>query len=224
MSKRFDRTIALIGEENVERIKRAHVLVVGIGGVGGAAVETLVRCGVGELTLVDGDVFEESNLNRQLFATESTLGKNKAEASAARAKEIDRNVKATAIQKFLTAQNVCEILRPRYDYCIDAIDDAAAKVELIVGCKAAGIPIVSAMGAGNRLDCDFAVTDLFKTAYDPFARVMRGLLKGRIDKLDTVCASTPPLLKRGTPASIAAPPIVMGALLANHVVRQLIGL
>lgn len=196
----------------------------GVGGVGGAAAEILVRSGIGEITFVDGDVFEESNLNRQLLATMSTLGMNKAQAAVARANEIDPDVKANALPVFFTADTAGEILNKKYDYCVDAIDDAQAKAELIVRCKQAGMPIVSAMGAGNRLDCDFAIIDLFKTAYDPFARVMRGLLKGRIDKLDVACALSPPLLKRATPASVAPPPFVMGTLLANHVVRQFIGL
>lgn len=224
MSKRFERTAALVGANSVGKLKNSRVLVVGIGGVGGAAAEVLIRSGVGAITFVDGDVFEESNLNRQLFGTESTLGTNKAQAAKVRALEIDSSLNITAIDKFFDSDNADEILSAGYDYCIDAIDDVKSKTELILRCKALGIPIVSAMGAGNRLDSDFEITDLFKTANDPFARIMRRELKGKIDSLDVVCAKSPPTLKSGTPASIAAPPLVMGAMLANHALRRIIGL
>ncbi len=208
----------------MRKLAKAHVLVVGIGGVGGAAAEVLLRSGVGNLTAVDGDAFENSNLNRQLFCTERTLGTNKARAVQLRAAEIASDARVTATEEFFCAENADEILGRGFDYCIDAIDDAAAKAELIVRCKAAEIPVVSAMGAGNRLDSDFEITDLFKTANDPFARVMRQTLKGRIKSLDVVCAKTPPFLKSGVPASIAAPPIVMGAMLAGFVVRRILEL
>ncbi len=216
MSKLFDRLRPLVGDGGVERLKTARVLVVGLGGVGGAAAETLIRSGVGRLTFVDGDVFEPSNINRQLLATSRTVGMNKAAAAKARAEEISPDVVATAVEQFVDAD---------FDYCIDAIDDIKNKIVLIAACKARGIGIVSAMGAGNRLDCDLAVTDIYKTQYDPIARTLRRELKKLgITELDTVCACSPPLARLQEPASAAAPPAVMGAMLAGHVVKRLTGI
>lgn len=220
LSKRFDRTAALIGEDNVARLKSARVLVVGLGGVGGAAAETLARGGIGSLTVVDGDVFDETNLNRQILCTECDIGKNKAEVAKKRILGINREVSVTAISEFVTEYNAAALVSQGYSYCVDAIDDIKGKTALILACKAAGVPVISAMGAGNRIDCDFEITDLFKTKYDPFARAMRHALKDKIKSLDVACACSPPLVKSGTPASFAAPPLVMGALLANHVLKK----
>ncbi len=224
MSKLFDRLRPLVGDGGVERLKTARVLVVGLGGVGGAAAETLIRSGVGRLTFVDGDVFEPSNLNRQLLATSRTVGMNKAAAAKARAEEISSDVVATAVEQFVDAENIGSILDADFDYCIDAIDDIKNKIVLIAACKARGVGIVSAMGAGNRLDCDLAVTDIYKTQYDPIARTLRRELKKLgITELDTVCACSPPLARLQEPASAAAPPAVMGAMLAGHVIKRLTG-
>lgn len=224
MSIRFDRTKALIGAEAFGKIEKSHVLVVGLGGVGGAAVEVLARSGVGKLTLVDGDSFEPTNLNRQILATEAELGMNKAAAAKKRVLAVNSKADVTEIGEFVTPSNIESILSAGCDYAVDAIDDVKNKVLLISACKAKGIPVVSALGAGNRIDCDFAVTDVFKTSGDPFARVMRReLRKIGVTELDAVCSSTPPLVRSGKPSSIAAPPLVMGAMLANFVIKGLIG-
>ncbi|MDE6029573.1 MAG: ThiF family adenylyltransferase [Clostridiales bacterium] len=221
----FVRTAALVGEAAIERLQNAKVLVVGVGGVGGAVAEVLIRSGVGRLTFVDGDNFEPSNLNRQILCTTSELGKNKAVVAAQRATAINPAVKAVAIPKFVDGNSIAEILDGGYDYCIDAIDDLPNKVLLIAECKKRGINIVTALGAGNRIGCDFCVTDVYKTKDDPFARKLRHELKrAGVQSLDVVCALSPPLVKHGTPSSIAAPPLVMGAMLANHAVKKIIGI
>ena len=221
----FVRTAALIGEDSLEKLQNAKVLVVGLGGVGGAAAEVLTRSGVGRLTFVDGDDFEPSNLNRQILCTANELGKNKAVVATLRAAAINPTVKAVAIPKFVDSTNISTILDDGYDYCIDAIDDLPNKVLLIAECKKRGINIVTALGAGNRIGCDFRVTDIYKTKDDPFARKLRHELKrAGVEELSVVCALSPPLVKHGTPSSIAAPPLVMGAMLANHVVTKIIGI
>ena len=216
MQKAFDRTVSLIGEQAFDRLAQSRVIVVGLGGVGGAAAEVLARSGVGALTLVDGDAFEPSNLNRQILCTVADVGKNKAEVAAARVHGVNPSASVTAVSEFVTADNIEGILGDgRFDYCIDAIDDLKNKILLITACKRAGIPVISAMGAGNRLDCDFELTDIFK--------LRRELKTAGVDKLDVVCATSPPFVRAGEPASIAAPPLVMGAMIAGYAVKRLAG-
>lgn len=223
MISAFDRTKALIGEENFGKLSRSHVLVVGMGGVGGAAAEVLVRAGVGHITFVDGDVFEPTNLNRQILCTAHNIGTHKAAAAVERAKAINPDIHAEAVNEFVSEKNIDRILAADYAYCIDAIDDVKNKILLVCACKARGIPVVSAMGAGNRTDCSFKVTDVFSTKYDPLARKLRHELKKcGIASLDVVCADTPPAVVSATPLSYSAPPFVMGAMLANHAVNGII--
>ncbi len=222
MNEAFSRTVSLIGEQAFDRIACAHVLVVGLGGVGGAALNVLARSGVGELTLVDGDSFELSNLNRQQLCTLAVIGRNKAEVAREYVLSINASAKAHAVGEYLSRDNVERILDVKYSYCVDAIDDIKNKTELIVECKRRGIPVISAMGAGNRTDCGFSVVDVYKTQNDPLARKLRRELRDRgVPSLDAVCATSPPDVKSGTPLSIAAPPIVMGAIMANRVVAEL---
>lgn len=221
----FDRTTALVGERGISKLSDAKVLVVGLGGVGGAAAEILVRSCIGNITFVDGDGFEPTNLNRQLLCTVGSLGENKAVAAAKRAAEINPDIVTAYIDGFVTESNVDTILDRGYDYCADCIDDLKNKVLLIEACVRRGLPVVSAMGAGNRIGCDFAVTDVYCTHDDPFAKKLRRELKSAgIVSLDVVCAQSPPLVRTASPSSIAAPPTVMGAMLANHIVRKIIGI
>ena len=216
----FDRTVSLIGEDGFERLRHASVLVVGLGGVGGAATEALARSGVGKLTLADGDVFEQSNLNRQILCTTFSLGKNKALVAKERVQSIMPDTEVVAVPHYVTAENVADLL-VGIDYCLDAIDDIKNKVLLIRECDRRNIPIISAMGAGNRVDCDFGVIDIFKTKDDPFARKLRAeLRKAGITKLDVVCGQSPPIAKANV-FSIAPPPMAMGATLAGFVVKKL---
>ncbi len=227
MSDIFEKTKQLIGADGYKRLSEACVLVVGVGGVGGAATEVLARTGVGRLVLVDGDVFEHSNLNRQIMSSQSAIGAFKAEAAKERILSVNPSADVVAINVYFDDKSKDDIFNDgmRYDYCIDAIDDADNKVKLIIECKRRGVPVISAMGAGNRLDCNFAVTDIYKTQYDPFAKLMRRKLKDAgIASLETVCAATPPTVKLAKPSSIAAPPFVMGAIMADRAICAMIGL
>lgn len=226
MSDIFEKTKRLIGVDGFKRLSQACVLVVGLGGVGGAATEVLARTGVGRFVLVDGDVFEHSNLNRQIVSSQSLIGACKAQATRERILSINPSANVSALNIYFddVGKNAIFPDDVHYDYCIDAIDDIDNKVKLIAECKRRGIPMISAMGAGNRLDCNFAVTDIYKTEYDPFAKIMRRKLKDAgITSLDTVCATTPPAIKLAAPSSVAAPPFVMGAIMANHAICAMVG-
>ena len=231
------RTRALLGDEGVEALARARVAVFGLGGVGGHAAEALARAGVGALDLFDGDDVAATNLNRQIVATLDTLGKGKAQAMAERCRQCAPGVQATAHRVFYLPENADEIPLGAYDYIVDAVDTVSAKIELAVRAAAAGVPIVSAMGCGNKLDATaFRVADLYKTDTDPLARVMRRELKKRgVQRLKVVySAETPraPLAgtgEKGTagraaPASVSFVPGVAGMILAGEVIKDLAGL
>lgn len=223
MTSPFERTAELIGKSNFAKLESADILVVGLGGVGGAALEVLARSGIGRFTVADGDTFEPTNLNRQLLCTRDEIGKSKADAAKRRVLSVNPQAVVTAINEFITADNVDKTVDRRFTYCVDAIDDIESKVALIAECKRKNIPIVSAMGAGNRTQCDFAVADVFSTKDDPLARKLRRLLrKAGVTELDVVCGISPPAIKRGAPLSVAAPPIVMGAMLANRVINKIL--
>lgn len=226
----FERFELLVGTRAAGRIARSHVAVVGLGGVGGQAAEALVRCGVGEMTLVDGDAVQPSNLNRQIVAETVTIGRLKAEVMAGRAARVNPGIRAHAVARFITPDNVEEILPGPYDYLVDAIDDMAAKVALIAHCHERGIPVVSSAGMARRLDpAQLRVMDLFETRYDPMARRMRGELRKRgITRLDVACSLEPPLPANRDPADRRANGSAVfvtasaGLLLAAHVVRALL--
>ena len=178
MEERHLRTAQLLGEAGVRRLQKAHVAVFGLGGVGGYAAEALARAGVGALSLFDADVFSPSNLNRQLCAAQSTLGQPKAQVFAAHIAAIDPAVRVQAHRVFYLPETAQAWPLGAYDYVLDAVDTVAAKLELAARAYAAGVPIISAMGCGNKLDpTAFAVTDIFATHTDPLARVLRRELK-----------------------------------------------
>lgn len=180
MEERHLRTAQLLGEAGVHRLQKAHVAVFGLGGVGGYAAEALARAGVGALSLFDADVFSPSNLNRQLCAVQSTLGQPKAQVFAAHIAGIDPDVRVQAHRVFYLPETAQAWPLDIYDYVLDAVDTVAAKLELAMRAYAAGVPIISAMGCGNKLDpTAFAVTDIFATHTDPLARVLRRELKKR---------------------------------------------
>ena len=191
----LDRTQRLLGKDGMERLKQSHVAVFGIGGVGGYAVEALVRSGIGALTLVDHDRVEPSNLNRQIIALHSTLGEFKVDAAAARVADIAPNCHVSTYRCFFSEEHVQTFDFFRYDFVIDAIDSIKSKVLLIETCIRAGTPIISCMGAGNKLDASaFRVCDLAKTKVCPLARVMRRELKLRgIFHLPVVYSEEPPI-------------------------------
>ena len=224
----FERTRRLIGAEALKALNDARVVVFGLGGVGGSAAEALLRAGVGHLTFVDADCVDETNLNRQIIATRETVGMPKAEAMRARALSIRPDADVLAVQAFYDAQSAGRFDLSAYDYVADAIDTVTSKLLLIERATAAGVPIISAMGAGNKLDPSrFRVCDISKTSVCPLARVMRRELKKRgIDHLKVVFSDEPPLPPTGgarAPASISFVPTAAGLVLAGAIVRDLIG-
>ena len=220
----FTRSLPLIGEDGLARLAACRVTVVGLGGVGGYAVEVLARSGVGALTLIDGDKVEESNLNRQIAALSKDIGRYKAEVLAERVEEINPRCKVNAVCEMLTESN-CAALVDGSSYVADAIDSLAAKAALAVYCTGKGLPIVSAMGAGNRAGwCDFRVADIYKTDYDPLAKKFRKMMKERgVRKLDVCFTQTPPVQTGGTVASMPFAPAACGVRMGAYIVERLLG-
>lgn len=225
----FSRTERLLGAEAIERLSRCHVAVFGIGGVGGHAAEAMVRSGVGALDIVDGDDVALSNINRQMIALHSTLGMPKTKAAAERFLDINPNLKLRCFQLRLSEDTADKFDFSGYDYVIDAIDDVRAKVLLAVKCKEAQTPLISSMGAGNKIDpTKFQVADIYKTSVCPLARVMRRELKlCGIERLKVVYSTELPHAptkenERVVPASCAFVPSVAGLIIASEVVKDLI--
>ena len=239
MQNQFSRTELLIGHEALEKLSRSRVAVFGVGGVGGFAAEALARSGVGALDLIDSDVVSLSNLNRQIIALRSTVGRPKVEVMAERIADINPACRVTPIKVFYSPETAALFDFSQYDYIVDAIDTVTGKIGLVTQADAAGVPIISSMGAGNKLDpAAFEVADVFKTSVDPLARVMRTELKKRgIKKLKVVYSKEKPLtpaappdpedpaagVKRSVPGSIAFVPSAAGLILAGAVIRDLTG-
>lgn len=237
--KKFDRTKRLLGADAMDKLRDSHVAVFGIGGVGGHAVEALVRSGIGEITIVDSDEIAESNINRQLIATTKTVGRKKVDVMEERLLEINPEVRIHKHCCFFLPETKADFDFQSYDYVIDAVDTVTAKLALVEACKEANVPIVSSMGAGNKLDATaFEVTDIYKTSVCPLAKVMRKELKARgIKKLKVVYSKEIPLepipdetfvsdearSRRATPGSIAFVPSVAGLILAGEVIKDLSG-
>ena len=232
----FARTRLLLGQEGLDRLAAARVAVFGIGGVGGFAVEALARSGVGALDLVDSDEVDVTNLNRQIIATATTVGRPKVEVAAERIALINPACTARAHQCFFLPETAAQFDFSAYDYVIDAVDTVSAKIALVEAAHKTGVPIVSSMGAGNKLDpTAFRVADIYETSVDPLARVMRRELRRRgIPALKVVYSTEPPLtpegddivVKDGTrpaPGSIAFVPSVAGLIHGGEVVKDLAG-
>lgn len=222
------RTVRLIGHAAFSRLENSRVILFGVGGVGGYAGEALVRAGIGNITFVDGDVVEITNLNRQIIATHETIGVSKAEAMQRRALSINPQGIFKAVYKFYAAENAAEFDLSQYDCVIDAIDSVHQKVLLIENACAAGVPVFSSMGAGNKLDpARFRVADLADTQVCPLARVMRRELKKRgIAHIPVVYSDEPassPLDGARAPGSISFVPAAAGLVLSGAVIRHLIG-
>ena len=224
----------LLGTEGVERLSRARVAVIGLGGVGSYALEALVRAGVGALDLVDGDALCESNLNRQLLALHSTLGQMKTETAAARARDINPAVSIRTMPLFLTPENTGELPLADCDYIVDAIDTVSAKLALVLRARELGVPILSAMGTGNKRDPGaLRLADLADTANDPLARVMRKELRRRgVEHLKVLYSTELPHTEeegeetkgdppRPVPGSTAFVPPAAGLMIAAEVVKEL---
>lgn len=228
----YSRTVRLIGQEGFDRLRRAHVCLFGVGGVGGAAAEALVRAGVGKITLVDPDTVAASNLNRQLVATQETVGMPKTAAAVLRLHAIDPDCTVLERRTFYLPENAADFDFAEYDYVLDAIDTVSAKLSIVAECKKAGTPVICAMGTGNKLTAEgMTVTYIEKTHTCPLAAVMRRELKKRgIKKVKVVYSPVPPVKpapdpnagKKQPPASVSFVPPVCGYLMAGEVVRDLL--
>ncbi len=243
MLTQFSRTELCFGSDGMQKLKKAHVAVFGIGGVGGHAVEALVRSGVGAITLIDNDAVSLTNVNRQMVATLDTVGQPKVEVAQKRIHSINPECRVTALQKFFLPDNAQEFDFAQYDYIVDAIDTVSGKIALAQLAQEYGIPIISSMGAGNKLDpTAFKVTDIYKTSVCPLAKVMRHELKKRgIKKLKVVYSEELPLQpdpdvmaqimqeestdspRRQIPASNAFVPSVVGLIIAGEVIKDITG-
>ncbi|MFZ5987163.1 MAG: tRNA threonylcarbamoyladenosine dehydratase [Bacillota bacterium] len=250
MLHEFSRMELLIGEKALEKLNNSKVAVFGIGGVGTFAVEGLVRCGVGKLVLVDDDCICLTNINRQLHATRKTVGKPKVEVMRDRILEINPKAQVTIHQKFYMPDTASELINEDYDYIIDAIDTVTGKIDLIVRANEMDIPVISSMGAGNKLDpTKFEVADIYATSICPLAKVMRKELRKRnilslkvvysreepikpVETKSSSCSSSC-ICPKGTarkctvrhqiPGSISFVPSVVGLIMAGEVVKDLIG-
>ena len=235
MSNRFSRTELLLGKSAVEHLAECHVAIFGIGGVGGYVCEALARSGVGEFDLIDNDKVCMTNINRQIIATEKTIGRYKTDVMKERILDINPKALANTYNCFFLPENASDFPFEKYDYVIDAVDTVTAKIGLVMQCHKLEVPIMSSMGAGNKLDPTmFRVADIYKTNMDPLAKVMRHELKKRgikklkvvyseekpISPADTVCECTG---RRSVPGSTAFVPSVAGLIIAAEVVKDLTG-
>ena len=234
--KRYEREAMLIGEETLIRLSEARVALFGVGGVGSYAAEALARAGVGHIDLIDNDTVSITNINRQLCALESTVGKLKVDVTAARLKDIDPFLDVKCIPKFILPYNISELGLESYDFVIDAIDTVSAKIAIAVKAAELGIPMISCMGTGNKLDPSaLKISDLSKTSGCPLARVMRRELKNRgIVHLPVIYSEEAPLTplfipegyeaegKKLPPASISFVPSVARLLAASEAIKYLI--
>ena len=220
MNDRYSRTIKLIGEEGLERLRKSSVLIIGVGGVGSYASEAVARSGVGNITLMDGDTVQPSNLNRQLVALTSTLGRNKAEVMSERVKDIDPHTEVTAIARFYREDDELDLTA--YDWVIDAIDDVNAKTALIKTAVEKGVNIISAMGAAGKFDTQFKVSDISKTSTCPLAKVMRKRLRNiGIEHLPVVFSEEKPVPRDGELGTLSYVPGSAGLCLAGYVIRKI---
>ena len=235
MNPAFARTELLLGEEAMQRLQNTHVAVFGVGGVGGFVVEALARSGVGALDLIDNDTVAESNLNRQIIALRSTIGQYKTDVAKARILDINPDCRVTVYHTFYLPETAHTFDFSQYDYIVDAIDTVKGKLALAEQAQAAGTPVISSMGAGNKLDpTRFEVADIYKTSVCPLARVMRYECKKRgIKRLKVVYSKEPPVrpvkksdeqtVRRDIPGSTAFVPSVAGLIIAGEVIKDLIG-
>jgi len=234
MQEKFSRTALLLGDDAINTLSKARVAVFGAGGVGGYTIEALARAGVGAIDITDNDTVSESNINRQIIATVDTVGQYKVDVAEKRVKSINPDIKVTTFKTFFLPENSHEFDFSVYDYIIDAIDTVSGKIELAVKAADYNVPIISAMGAGNKLDpTAFEVTDIYKTSVCPLARVMRHELKKRgIKKMKVVYSKEEPQKpsefasdaqsKKPVPGSVSFVPSVCGLIMAGEVIKDLI--
>ena len=223
MDEQFSRTELLIKKEGIQKLQNAKIAVFGIGGVGSFVVEGLVRAGIGSFLLIDNDKICVSNLNRQLIATRKTIGKFKVDVMKERILKINSNAKVEIYKEFYMPNSKTSIITKDLSYVIDCIDTVTAKIEIVMQCKKLNIPIISAMGTGNKMDpSKFEITDIYKTSVCPLAKVMRKeLRKKNIDSLKVIYSKEEPI-KNQIPGSISFVPSVAGLMIAGEVVRNII--
>ena len=235
MIDQFHRTELLIGADAMERLRASRVALFGVGGVGGYAAEALARSGIGTLDLIDNDTVSVTNLNRQIIALHSTVGQYKTEVAAARIRDICPDITVNVHNCFYLPETADQFDFSQYDFVIDAIDTVKGKIGIVMQAKEAGVPVISSMGAGNKLDpAAFRVADLYQTKVCPLARVMRYELKKRgVRSLKVVYSEEVPIQpaasdevtqKRNVPGSVAFVPSVAGLIIAGEVVKELAGL
>lgn len=233
----FSRTALLLGKEAMEKLNRATVAVFGLGGVGGYTAEALARSGIGRLILVDHDTISLTNINRQILATHATLGMGKAEAAKARVLDINPHIRAEALTLFYGPDTASQFDFSQYDYVVDAIDTVTGKLSLVQAAQAAGTPIISSMGTGNKLDpTKFQIADIKKTSVCPLARIMRKeCAKRGIPHLKVLFSTEDPISsdptaveleelpegRRALPGSVAFVPSVAGLIIAGEVIKDL---
>ena len=229
--EQFSRTEMLIGKENLDILKSKTVLIFGIGGVGSYVAESLARCGISTLILVDNDVVSLSNINRQIIALHSTVGKSKVDVMKERILDINPDAKVICYQEFVTPENTAKFINKNIDYIVDAIDTVKSKIAIIEKSKELDIPLISSMGTGNKLDpLKFKITDISKTSMCPLAKVIRKELKEKgIKKVKVLYSEEIPTKASNdasegkiVPASIAFVPSVAGLAISGEVVRELI--
>ncbi len=231
MSEQFSRTERLIGAVAIEKLKNSHVAVFGIGGVGSYTVEALARAGVGTLTLVDSDAVAESNINRQIIALHSTVGRDKVDVAAERIADINPSCTVYPCKKFVLPENMADFDFDKFDYIVDCIDTVSAKISLAEIATEKNIKIIASMGTGNKLNpLLFEVCDIYKTSVCPLARVMRTELKKRgVKKLKVLYSKEEPIKienvsegnRRAVPASISFVPSAAGLIIAGEVIKDL---
>ncbi len=245
MNNAFSRTALLVGDEGMEKLKNAKVAVFGVGGVGGYAVEALARSGIGTLELIDNDRVSLTNINRQIIAAHSTIGRYKVDVAKERILDINPAAAVNTHQTFFLPETASEFNFYDYDYVVDAIDTVTGKIALVMEAHGTNTPIISSMGAGNKLDAaSFMVADIYETSVCPLAKVMRRELKKRgIDKLKVVYSQEKPIVpkndtsvindsqetdtdvrKRQIPGSVSFVPSVAGLILAGEVIREIAGI
>ncbi|NLT09490.1 MAG: tRNA threonylcarbamoyladenosine dehydratase [Ruminococcus sp.] len=239
MLEQFARTGLIFGKAGIEKLENARVAVFGIGGVGGHTVEALARSGLGALDLIDNDTVSMTNINRQIIATLSSVGKYKVDIAKERILDINPECKVKTYRTFFMPETAGDFDFTQYDYVVDAIDTVTGKIEIIMQAKAAGVPVISSMGAGNKIDpTAFEVTDIYKTSVCPLAKVMRYQLKRRgVKKLKVVYSKEEPIQtsddvdfreevpasRRAIPGSNAFVPSVAGLIIAGEVIKDITG-
>ncbi|MBR5174209.1 MAG: tRNA threonylcarbamoyladenosine dehydratase [Clostridia bacterium] len=232
MKSDFSRTEMLVGTEAINALREAKVLVAGVGGVGGYAVEALARAGVGNIAILDSDNLHSSNINRQILATADTIGRKKVDVAKEHILSINPQCNVTTFDMFYLPENADKLPLDGYDFIIDAIDTVSAKLELISRANDAGVAVISSMGTGNKLGYNFEIADIKKTSVCPLAKVMRRELKKRgISSLTVLYSKEEPIAPinpvvengRHIPASISYPPAIAGLMIGGYVIKSIMG-